>query len=212
MNWAALRTIVFLWPATSRLFNSQFNYTCTSARARVKLLAPTKSTWKREFKMYHIRSGICDEMKVIQGANPWQKKIGKRNVLPGRESNPGLPRDRRRYLPLYYRGLTVNQVPYFVIHYISENIEGLRARLREIEVSRLFINRTKSVPGSLKVLVITDLIYYPFRYYPSKFVCKSCRFVRDGRNSIYCPILCIIRTRIKRTQPVLVSVGKSHKM
>ena len=24
--------------------------------------------------------------------------------LPGRESNPGLPRDRRRYLPLYYRG------------------------------------------------------------------------------------------------------------
>ena len=32
-----------------------------------------------------------------------KKKI---NVLPGRESNPGLPRDRRRYLPLYYRGLT----------------------------------------------------------------------------------------------------------
>ena len=30
-----------------------------------------------------------------------KKKLG----LPGRESNPGLPRDRRRYLPLYYRGL-----------------------------------------------------------------------------------------------------------
>ena len=28
-------------------------------------------------------------------------------TLPGRESNPGLPRDRRRYLPLYYRGLVV---------------------------------------------------------------------------------------------------------
>ena len=29
----------------------------------------------------------------------------KKIALPGRESNPGLPRDRRRYLPLYYRGL-----------------------------------------------------------------------------------------------------------
>ena len=26
--------------------------------------------------------------------------------LPDGESNPGLPRDRRGYLPLYYRGLT----------------------------------------------------------------------------------------------------------
>ena len=46
--------------------------------------------------------------------------------------------------------------------------EGLRARLRETEVSRLYINRTKSVPGSLLALVISDLIYYPFMYYPSK--------------------------------------------
>ena len=28
-------------------------------------------------------------------------------VLPDRESNPGLPRDRRGYSPLYYRGLNV---------------------------------------------------------------------------------------------------------
>ena len=27
-----------------------------------------------------------------------------KNILPGGESNPGLPRDRRGYLPLYYRG------------------------------------------------------------------------------------------------------------
>ncbi len=33
-----------------------------------------------------------------------KKKKGKKKVLPDRESNPGLPRDRRRYLPLYYRG------------------------------------------------------------------------------------------------------------
>ena len=28
-------------------------------------------------------------------------------VLPGGESNPGLPRDRRGYSPLYYRGLNI---------------------------------------------------------------------------------------------------------
>ena len=28
-------------------------------------------------------------------------------VLPDRESNPGLPRDRRGYSPLYYRGLAI---------------------------------------------------------------------------------------------------------
>ena len=33
------------------------------------------------------------------------KKREKKSTLPGRESNPGLPRDRRRYSPLYYRGL-----------------------------------------------------------------------------------------------------------
>ena len=32
----------------------------------------------------------------------WKKE--KKITLPDRESNPGLPRDRRRYLPLYYRG------------------------------------------------------------------------------------------------------------
>ena len=29
-----------------------------------------------------------------------------KNLLPDRESNPGLPRDRRGYSPLYYRGLS----------------------------------------------------------------------------------------------------------
>ena len=32
--------------------------------------------------------------------------------LPDRESNPGLPRDRRRYSPLYYRGIDVYAVYY----------------------------------------------------------------------------------------------------
>ena len=31
-------------------------------------------------------------------------ELEKKRFLPGGESNPGLPRDRRRYSPLYYRG------------------------------------------------------------------------------------------------------------
>ena len=30
--------------------------------------------------------------------------------LPGGESNPGLPRDRRGYSPLYYRGIRLSKV------------------------------------------------------------------------------------------------------
>ena len=35
------------------------------------------------------------------------------NFLPNGESNPGLPRDRRGYSPLYYRGFDGNGQPYF---------------------------------------------------------------------------------------------------
>ena len=34
-----------------------------------------------------------------------QKIYNKQNILPGGESNPGLPHDRRGYSPLYYRGI-----------------------------------------------------------------------------------------------------------
>ena len=54
------------------------------------------------------------------------------------------------------------------------------------------------------VLVIADLIYYPFIYYSPEFICKPCCFVSDRRNFIYYPILCIIWTRTKRTRPVHV--------
>ena len=47
-----------------------------------------------------------------------------------------------------------------------ENIKWFRARLRETEVSRLFINRTKHVAGSLKVLVTFDS-YSTIRFYVS---------------------------------------------
>ena len=51
------------------------------------------------------RFGIVDIWALIPHFLRDNKKIKKE--LPGRESNPGLPRDRRRYLPLYYRGLAV---------------------------------------------------------------------------------------------------------
>ena len=35
--------------------------------------------------------------------HPFAKKFNSKVFLPGGESNPGLPRDRRGYLPLYYR-------------------------------------------------------------------------------------------------------------
>ena len=38
-----------------------------------------------------------------------EKMKKKKYILPVGELNPGLPRDRRGYLPLYYRGLDINQ-------------------------------------------------------------------------------------------------------
>lgn len=38
-------------------------------------------------------------------------KVTKKDILlPGGESNPGLPRDRRGYLPLYYRGVMFTEL------------------------------------------------------------------------------------------------------
>ena len=40
--------------------------------------------------------------------------------LPDRESNPGLPRDRRRSLPLDYRGLVRKSYKFWhAVHYLS---------------------------------------------------------------------------------------------
>ena len=40
-------------------------------------------------------------------------------LLPGGESNPGLPRDRRGYSPLYYRGLDTKWVENYNIYSLS---------------------------------------------------------------------------------------------
>ena len=44
---------------------------------------------------------------IIINFGRWQINWHKM-ILPGRESNPGRPRDRREYSPLYYRGLTID--------------------------------------------------------------------------------------------------------
>ena len=44
--------------------------------------------------------------KIAASTNLGLFKLRK-NDLPDRVSNPGLPRDRREYLPLYYRGMLV---------------------------------------------------------------------------------------------------------
>ena len=57
-----------------------------------------------------------------------------KNVLPGGESNPGLPRDRRGYSPLYYRGwsLFLSLLLEFVrclekkTHYIRSDVSRMR--------------------------------------------------------------------------------------
>ena len=59
----------------------------------------------------------CGIMKQITGTfnNNFNVKWRKvKKILPGGESNPGLPRDRRGYLPLYYRGH---------IHSIADSVE-----------------------------------------------------------------------------------------
>ena len=48
-----------------------------------------------------------------------------RKVLPDRESNPGLPRDRRGYSPLYYRGLNAASIS----HHVDRSIKIKRGLL-----------------------------------------------------------------------------------
>ena len=48
---------------------------------------------------------LYTQVYFIERKKKTQKKKKKKWFLPDRESNPGLPRDRRRSSPLDYRGL-----------------------------------------------------------------------------------------------------------
>ena len=79
-------------------------------RGEIKPLVVSVQTSKTEThgKICSAISKSVEEAKTRKvSLAEWkeEKKKEKKFVLPGRESNPGLPRDRRRYLPLYYRGM-----------------------------------------------------------------------------------------------------------
>ena len=62
--------------------------------------------------------------------------------LPDGESNPGLPRDRRGYLPLYYRGLAVGVV-------------GVLGGQEVLVGPRIFFSYLLPVPAGLLILELT---------------------------------------------------------
>ena len=91
--------------------------------ARISLYLIKKRVFMREmlhFKaleyLWECQNCICDVLlssKLVLDLNLDQKwgfpsilRI-KKELLPGGELNPGLPRDRRGYSPLYYRGSDV---------------------------------------------------------------------------------------------------------
>ena len=60
---------------------------------------------KQKVPFQHVPQEECSQPEEGHKGGQKKRKKDSEKVLPGRESNPGLPRDRRRYLPLYYRGL-----------------------------------------------------------------------------------------------------------
>ena len=77
---------------------------------------------------------------VITESNPCQKSNKKRSsILPGGESNPGLPRDRRGYSPLYYRGFGT-----------GENQKDAQSKRRRSEIKWRFAGLQLTGCGTLK--------------------------------------------------------------
>ena len=81
------------WLKASVFFSLQKNLIMKHRNLYLGLVLPSGG-WQRLFK-----SNCNLECKCLRRVL-WLKKI-----LPDGESNPGLPRDRRGYWPLYYRGL-----------------------------------------------------------------------------------------------------------
>ena len=73
----------------------------------------TKRLWRAVSKIWEVIDFVRrnrDSNHVI--SLPWETEVPLSNekILPDRESNPGVPRDRRGYSPLYYRGLAVKDL------------------------------------------------------------------------------------------------------
>ena len=88
--------------------------------------------------------------------------------LPGGESNPGLPRDRRGYLPLYYRGH--DSVGQYNIHYLNL-MPSLLIRVAWL-ILRIHERSTAQLSNSLHTRFCSDIqsistvlcLTFPFVY------------------------------------------------
>ena len=77
---------------------------------------------------------MCTKMFTTMVYIPTSAAREKQKKLPGRESNPGLARDRRGYSPLYYRGTSKNaskQLIEAVAYVIAQRLKPLMRRYRE---------------------------------------------------------------------------------
>ena len=77
---------------------------------------------------------MCTKMFTTMIYIPAPAPREKQKKLPGRESNPGLARDRRGYSPLYYRGTSQNaskQLIEAVAYVIAQRLKPLMRRYRE---------------------------------------------------------------------------------
>ena len=77
---------------------------------------------------------MCTKMFTTMVYIPTSAAREKQKKLPGRESNPGLARDRRGYSPLYYRGTIKNaskQLIEAVAYVIAQRLKPLMRRYRE---------------------------------------------------------------------------------
>ena len=65
------------------------------------------SQWRRRGNTRKMKSTLAKWEELLSSIHHVRVAAEKKFGLPGGESNPGLPRDRRGYSPLYYRGMDV---------------------------------------------------------------------------------------------------------
>ena len=90
-----------------------------------------------------------------------------RKVLPDRESNPGLPRDRRGYSPLYYRGLVsyeiyVNLTLYVTIETNQQPVKQIIWNFAEVRLlidylERRYYNKPRAMQKNSRCRSILDV-------------------------------------------------------
>ena len=92
--------------ADENLYNAHINLGYVMLLVQEQLLYSVHRFFQRRIKTSSTSIGnVFMFHSLITKTNPCQNSKKKRSpILPGGESNPGLPRDRRGYSPLYYRG------------------------------------------------------------------------------------------------------------